>query len=210
MARGIVPWQIAFTYQKLIKAFREKEPEAIIKHTADLGHYIADAHVPLHTTSNYNGQQTGQIGIHAFWESRLPEMFASSYNLLVGKAQYVRSPLDSAWQIIKESHALVDSVLLIEKNLSKEFPPHLQRSYIPRNNILVATYSDQYASAYHYRMNGMVERRMRQSIQRIGSFWMSAWIDAGQPQLRSVYDTRKTSSSSEQSSGRILGREEWH
>src|SRR5690606_37925329 len=72
-ASGIVPWQVYFTYQKLVRAFREQDNDAIIRHSADLGHYVSDAHVPLHTTRNYNGQFTGQIGIHAFWESRLPE-----------------------------------------------------------------------------------------------------------------------------------------
>ncbi|WP_206365122.1 zinc dependent phospholipase C family protein [Sphingobacterium corticibacterium] len=209
-ANGIVPWQIYFTYQKLVKAFREKNTDAIIRHSADLGHYVSDAHVPLHTTRNYNGQLTGQIGIHAFWESRLPEMFADDYNLFVGKARYLDSPLDSAWAIIRESNALVDSVLLFEKELSNTFPKHLQRSYITRNNILISTYSDAYANAYHQRMQGMVEDRMRKSIQRTGSFWFSAWVDAGQPSLKGKFKADQNEGTSDIQQGEIIGREEWH
>ena len=66
-------------------AFIEKDSDKILKYSADLGHYIADAYVPLHTTENYNGQLTGQKGIHAFWESRLPELFSEDYNYLVDK-----------------------------------------------------------------------------------------------------------------------------
>lgn len=209
-ASGIVPWQIYFTYQKLVKAFREKNIDAIIRHSADLGHYVSDAHVPLHTTRNYNGQLTGQIGIHAFWESRLPEMFADDYNLFVGKARYLDSPLDSAWAIIRESNALVDSVLLFEKELSNTFPKHLQRSYITRNNILISTYSDAYANAYHQRMQGMVEDRMRKSIQRTGSFWFSAWVDAGQPSLKGKFKAGQNEGTSDKQQGKIIGREEWH
>ncbi|MBD1421439.1 zinc dependent phospholipase C family protein [Sphingobacterium chuzhouense] len=209
-ASGIVPWQIYFTYQKLVKAFRESNTNAIIRHSADLGHYVSDAHVPLHTTRNYNGQLTGQIGIHAFWESRLPEMFADGYNLFVGKAEYLDSPLDSAWVIVRESNALVDSVLLLEKELSNTFPKHLQRSYITRNNILISSYSDAYASAYHERMQGMVEDRMRKSIQRTGSFWFSAWVDAGQPSLKGKLKSDQKDEVTDVQQGKIIGREEWH
>ena len=49
-------------------------------------YYVGDAHVPLHTTENYNGKMTGQKGIHGFWESRLPEINADNYNFFVLKA----------------------------------------------------------------------------------------------------------------------------
>jgi len=209
-ARGVVPWQIYFTYQKLVRAFREKNINAIIRHSADLGHYVSDAHVPLHTTSNYNGQLTGQIGIHAFWESRLPEMFADDYNLFVGKAYYLDSPLDSAWTIVRESNLLVDSVLLLEKELSETFPKHLQRSYITRNNVLISTYSDAYANAYHQRMQGMVEDRMRKSILRTGSFWFSAWVDAGQPILDNKDRSVEKVDHVPVQNRNIIGRPEWH
>lgn len=209
-ASGIVPWQVYFTYQKLVQAFRKKDIDAIIRHSADLGHYVSDAHVPLHTTRNYNGQLTRQIGIHAFWESRLPEMFANDYNLFVGKAQYIENPLDSAWAIVRESHALVDSVLLLEKELSNTFPKHLQRSYITRNNVLISTYSDAYAQAYHQRMQGMVEERMRKSILRTGSFWFSAWVDAGQPVLNRKYTQNEKKDDTDVKNQKIIGREEWH
>lgn len=210
LAQGIVPWQIHFTYQKLVQAFIQNNVEKIIQYSADLGHYIADAHVPLHTTSNYNGQQTGQIGIHAFWESRIPEMFTSRYNLLVGKANYIESPLDTAWVIVKESNALVPDVLGIEKKLSTEFPKDKQRSYITRNNILIATYSDAYTAAYHEQMAGMVESRMRKSILRVGSFWFSAWVDAGQPKLSNKDLPKNKIENEETQSKKIIGREEWH
>ena len=209
-ASGMIPWQIYLTYLQLVKAFRSHNIDAIIRYSADLGHYVSDAHVPLHTTRNYNGQLTAQIGIHAFWESRLPEMFVEHYNLFVGKAYYLSSPLDSAWAIVRESNSLVDSVLFIEKELSRTFPKHLQRSYITRNNILVFTYSDAYATAYHQRMQGMVEDRMRKSIQRTGSFWFSAWVDAGQPVLDGKWETKQTDEQPTIPPGKIIGREEWH
>lgn len=211
IARGIVPWQIERSYRQLVHAFMEKDTRRIIRYSADLGHYVADAHVPLHTTQNYNGQYTGQIGIHAFWESRLPEMFASEYDLLVGRAQYIDDPLDYAWKIVESSHTLVDSVLSIEKTLSQTVPEHLRKSYIERNNILALNYSDYYASQYHMALQGMVARRMRASVHAVGSLWYSAWVDAGQPDLHKMNNSVETLLDTlPQPQGKIIGREEWH
>src|SRR5687767_8572638 len=62
-AYGIVPWHVNTMYYRLKEAFLLKDPDRILKISAELGHYIGDAHVPLHTTENYNGQRTGQEGI---------------------------------------------------------------------------------------------------------------------------------------------------
>ena len=40
-----------------------------------------------------------------------------------------------------------------------------------------------YSRAYQQMLHGMVERRMRSAILSVGSFWYSAWVDAGQPDL---------------------------
>jgi hypothetical protein len=62
--------------QRLTNAFKEKSVAKILKLSAELGHYIADSHVPLHASSNHDGQSTNQKGIHGFWESRVPELLA--------------------------------------------------------------------------------------------------------------------------------------
>ena len=53
--------------------------EDVLRTAADLGHYLADAHVPLHTTGNYNGQRTNQTGIHALWETHNVEHLMASH-----------------------------------------------------------------------------------------------------------------------------------
>jgi len=211
LKNGIVPWQINFTYQKLVKAFQIKDYKRIIKHSAELGHYIADAHVPLQTTKNFNGQVTDQVGIHAFWESRLPEMFSEKYNLLVGQAKYIDDPLEEAWRIIRESNVLVDSVLNIEADLSRQFKSSQKSSFIERNNQLVWTYSDNYATSYHKAMNGMVERRMRKTILRVASYWYSAWLESGQPDLSNIEKITIEDSleNIKISDKKPIGREEW-
>ncbi|RZJ66436.1 MAG: S1/P1 Nuclease [Flavobacterium sp.] len=183
-ANGIVPWQIQRTYFSLVKAFTTRDSIKILKYSADLGHYIGDAHVPLHTTANHNGQLTNQVGIHAFWESRLPELFSSRYNFVVGKAIYIENPLKEAWKILKHTHSLVDTVLTLEAKLAASFPTDKKFSFSERNNTVLKQYSLEYSRVYHDQMNQMVERQMRSAILEIGSFWYSAWVDAGQPELK--------------------------
>ncbi len=183
-AHGIVPWWIMVMHQRLKIAFAEKDMEQVLKLSADIGHYIADAHVPLHASSNHNGQKTDQLGIHAFWESRLPELFAEKqYDLLLGRADYLKEPLPFIWERVYESGAAADTVLGMEKDLSRMFADHERMSFEYRNNRLVRQFSEKYAARYHKQLNGMVERRMRASIYAIASFWYTAWVEAGQPDL---------------------------
>src|SRR5690606_16980487 len=134
--RGIVPWQIHLSYYQLVEAFKKRNTDQILRISADIGHYIADAHSPLHTTQNYNGQLSGQEGIHSFWESRLPELFAHQYNYFVGRANYIEQPLSYAWAMVEHSSGLTDSLLYIEKMLDKRTSPDQKFIYETRNNIL--------------------------------------------------------------------------
>ena len=120
---GTVPWEIQYQYYRLVNAFKNHDTTAILKISANLGHYIADAHVPLHLTQNYDGQLTRQQGIHALWESRLPELFSDRYNYYVGKARYIESPLNEAFKICRASFRCVDSTLRLERVIEKFFPP---------------------------------------------------------------------------------------
>ncbi len=179
---GILPFQVPLLYRQLVNAMIDGEVYKILHYSADLGHYVADAHVPLHTTSNYNGQLTNQIGIHAFWESRIPELFAAKeYDLLVGKAQYIDNIRDFIWQTVLESHQSVDSVLSVEKRLSQTFPKDRQYCFTERLESTVRIECEAYAAAYQEALNGMVEQRFQSSILAVGSLWYSAWVDAGQP-----------------------------
>jgi len=183
-AHGIAPWWIMVMKSRLQKAFEAGDADKILKLSADIGHYIADVHVPLHASSNHNGQKTEQHGIHGFWESRLPELYAEKeYDMLIGRANYLSDPAAWIWQRVRESAAAADSVLKIEKTLSNTHPPDLRFSFEQRNGMVVRQFSSVYAGFYHRRLNGMVERRMRTAILGVSSFWLSAWIDAGQPDL---------------------------
>ncbi|RKR82209.1 hypothetical protein BDD43_2380 [Mucilaginibacter gracilis] len=185
---GTVPWTIQHYYYKLVQAFKDKDTTAILRTSANLGHYIADAHVPLHLTENYNGQLTNQTGIHSFWETRVPELFSDGYNYNVGRAHYIESPLKEAWKICRKTFRCVDSVLVFERRLNATFTPDKKFEMVKRNGRKNKDYSVEYAAAYQTALHGMVERQMRAAILEIGCFWFSAWVDAGQPDLNKLID----------------------
>ncbi|WP_214071484.1 zinc dependent phospholipase C family protein [Mucilaginibacter sp. dw_454] len=183
---GTVPWTIQYNYYKLVNAFKGHDTTDILIASSNLGHYVADAHVPLHLTQNYNGQLTGQTGLHALWESRLPELFAANYNCYAGKARYIENPLKEAFKICQTSFSEVDSVLRIEKTLSKSYPDSKKYMMVMHGKRAVKDYSVAYSRDYQHLLHGMVQRRMRSAILSVGSFWYSAWVDAGQPDLNKL------------------------
>ncbi len=204
---GILPYHLLLMQERLTEAFRLGQVERILRLSADMGHYIGDAHVPLHTTENYNGQLTGQEGIHAFWESRIPELFADEeYDFFVGKAGYIEQPRDYFWEVVLDSHRLVEEVLRVERELSRTFPPDQQYCFEERLDATVRTQCRAYAEAYQARLGGQIERRMRAAILAVSSSWYTAWVDAGQPDLRPLLDAVVAEDAEPLPRGAVKGR----
>jgi hypothetical protein len=205
-AHGIVPWWIEIMLMRLTNAFKEKDQTKILKLSAEIGHYIADAHVPLHTCSNHNGQLTHQQGIHAFWESRVPELLAEKeWDFFIGHAVYIDKPLEFIWNRVLESAAAADTVLLMERKLNEHYPSSQKFSFEVRNGVTIRQYSTGYSVAYNKMLNNMIERRMRESIFAVASFWYTAWVNAGQPDLRTL--TKKVFSENDRKGFEELDRQ---
>ncbi len=185
-AHGIVPWNILFVMNQLTEAFKAKDVGRILKLSADLGHYVGYCHVPLHATSNYNGQKTGQKGIHALWESRLTELYFDTYNLYTGQGTYLNNTREAVWNAYEASFVLIDSVLRTERRVSKQVGELNKYSWEQRGAVMVKVYSKAFCQAYHLALGDMVEQRMRASIQLLASLIYTAWVDAGQPNLEHV------------------------
>lgn len=184
---GIVPWWLQTMLHRLTEAFREKNQAKILKLSAEIGHYIADSHVPLHASSNHNGQHTGQKGIHGFWESRIPELLADKeWDFFIGKAGFIKNPAGFIWKRVLESAAASDTVLRLERELTKKFPADQKFSFEDRNGVITRQYSAAFSKAYDALLKGMIERRMRQSVYAVASFWYTAWVNAGQPDLKTL------------------------
>jgi hypothetical protein len=185
---GILPWYILEMMEKLTKAFKEKRKTEILFIAADLGHYIGDAHMPLHTSANYDGQMTGQRGIHSLWESRIPEVFGSNYNYNVKEATVIENVEKETWRIIFSSHKLKDSLLAIDKKLREKVTEEKaikmgENGKPAKNKFGSVVYTDEYTKQLNTDLNGMVERQMRASIIATSNFWFTAWVNAGKPDL---------------------------
>ena len=184
---GVLPYHLYQMQKNLTEAFIQKDQHKILKLSAEIGHYLADAHVPLHTTLNYDGQLTHQEGIHAFWESRIPQLFADEhYDFWVGKANYIDSTRVFFWKVVRESHRLVEPTLQMEKEARQLFPSNQRFSADVKTGTGGKAQSAEYAKLYQDKLNGMVEKRMRDAILAVGSVWYTAWVDAGQPDLKNL------------------------
>ena len=213
---GIVPWHVNYTYQQLIWTFAdtsrnlEQKTRRILRLSADLGHYVGDLHVPLHSTSNYNGQKTNQVGIHALWESRIPPLFDTGYNYFVGRAKLYENPIDSIWKAISKSYFLVDSVLILEREATSIVGQSNKYTFISTEYATKREYSIPFCTAYNRLMGNMIEERMTKSILFLGSLWYTAWIEAGQPNLEGFptldYELEEKSKKPQQA--KMIGRQE--
>ncbi|MCC5943477.1 MAG: S1/P1 Nuclease [Bernardetiaceae bacterium] len=190
-AYGIVPWHIEVMTDRLTRAFRNKDVKQILLYSADLGHYIGDGNVPLHTTSNYNGQMSGQYGIHGFWESRLPELYSNEYDFFFEKgAEYEPDVLGRAWNAVTVAHLALDSVFRFERELTERMGDDQKFTFETRGRITVKAYSEPFSRAYHTMLGGQVERQMRSTIKMVADLWFTAWVNAGKPDLDALIEKR--------------------
>lgn len=195
MQYGILPWYIQEMMEKLTKAMRNKRKTEILFLAADLGHYIGDAHMPLHTTVEHDGQSTGQQGIHSFWEGQLPEIFGRDYKLYC-RAGYIENIGRTTWNLMDSSYSLVDRLLQPEHRMRTDNPKDKQ--YVMgtdgepvKSKFGSAVHNYEYSHVYHELLNGMVEQQMRKAIQLTASLWYTAWVNAGKPDL-STLDNEST------------------
>ncbi len=186
---GTVCWEILSLKDKLTRAFKNKQKDSILFYAADMGHYIADAHVPLHTSINYDGQLSGQRGIHSLWESVVPEIHIADYNLYQNhKATYLKSPQTTIWQSFRVSFSMLKTVLEEEKNASEGFTDKTKYKRSERYGKMRQDYTGEFAKAYAKRLGDTVNERLLESSRCVADFWFTCWVDAGCPNLKDITD----------------------
>ncbi|MEO6706081.1 MAG: zinc dependent phospholipase C family protein [Ginsengibacter sp.] len=193
---GYLPWYIQDLTKKLTEAFKKKNKSEILFIATDLSHYIGDANQPLHATSNYNGQLTNQKGVHSLWESTLPEMFRTSYTFKTDRAQYIAVIPAATLNIIARSNALVDTLLAAEMKVRNRFTiENMYKKDSSGKTVMFynsPVFSDEYAQQFNTALNGMIQKQLLRSIHDVASFWYTAWVDAGSPDLLSLDDPHLT------------------
>ncbi|MCL4510220.1 MAG: S1/P1 Nuclease [Bacteroidetes bacterium] len=184
MKNGLVPWRVGWEVDSLSAAMKAHNVPLVLHLSADLGHYVADMHVPLHATENYDGQMTGNIGVHFRWESGIPEHFGKDYSFTgIGNAVYIKHPVEHAFKILDHSYSLLDKVFRAD-SLAKAGIPKDQLYHVEKNDGRKEyIYSDEYYKRFNKELDGMVEAQMRAATRAVASYWYTAWVDAGKPKF---------------------------
>jgi hypothetical protein len=112
--QGTLPWATLASYDTLVACLERKDFDKAVLTAADLSHYVADGHMPLHITKNYNGQLTGNEGIHSRYESAMISMFIDEINFDQRHIQKVQNIEDFIFSYLYQSYNYVDSVLLAD------------------------------------------------------------------------------------------------
>ncbi|GGF19628.1 zinc dependent phospholipase C family protein [Hymenobacter cavernae] len=189
---GTVPWTVTEVKEQLTEAFKQRDTTAIIRLSADLGHYVSDAFVPLHTTENYDGQLTNQEGMHSLWESKLPERHIAEYKLDSDPGYYLKDPQGAIWQVVQSSYGFLGDTFDKEELVTRKFTPDTKYSYSHKFGKTRRAYSDAFADAYHKEVGGQVAYRLKQAPTMVASMWLTAWKDAGSPDLNALMAKKPT------------------
>jgi hypothetical protein len=171
---GMLPWREAEEFGNLRRAFEGFKrgagfaPTDVVLFSAFASHYIQDAHQPLHASNNYDGQLTGQSGVHSRFESALFDRFESRLTINPAPATAITNPRDAAFDALLASYQLVQPLLDADKEAigTKD------------------TYDDQYFEAFFSKVKPMLERRLADSITATASILAGAWEAAGKPELK--------------------------
>ena len=195
---GYVPYWIMVMKDRLTTAFRKGQQDSILFYATDMAHYIEDAHVPLHTTVNYDGQLTDQKGLHSLWESTVPELTIKDFNLKADKkASYLKHPEKNIWRAVRQSFSLVPTVLQTERDESKGFTDSTKYRYQKRNGRDVRSYSRAFALAYAKQLQPTINKQALRAANMVADFWYTCWVDAGRPDLTSLLTKKWDAASAE-------------
>jgi hypothetical protein len=170
---GLLPWREAEMYGNLrrgFEGFRRQAPYAasdVVLFTAVASHYIQDAHQPLHATNNYDGQLTGNVGIHARFERDLIERFASRLTLTPAAPKVILSPVADSFDVLLEGHKLVDGILKADSEAAAGKD----------------VYDDDYFEKLFVKVKPLLERRLSESISATVGIIVGAWEAAGKPRI---------------------------
>jgi hypothetical protein len=164
---GVLPWQIGEFSLRLTKALKDNNWEEAKLDAAALAHYVADAHDPLHTTQNFDGQLSRETGLADRYEIRLLDRYSRLFILHPDDAVKIGDPTEYAFQMCLEANTWVDSVILADMRAREGLPD----------------YTDDYFDRFYSQAGHNVMREINEAAHDAGSYWYTAWLNAGRPQL---------------------------
>ena len=169
---GLVPWRAQEIYDKLRDAFRTLSTspwsrDDVKLFSAVISHYTADSFQPFHAAVNYDGQLTGQQGIHSRFETELFDRYQDKLKIAPGPLAPVPNAREFIFSTLTDSFSFVEPILAADKQATQG------RDF----------YDDAYFAMMFERTGPIMEKRMSAAISGIASLITQAWIDAGKPAL---------------------------
>ena len=172
-ANGILPWTTQETLNSLTVALKEKNRDKALIYAADLGHYVADGHQPMHTTVNYNGQLTDQKGVHFRYEVTMVDMHIDTLEDVVDSSNinYIKDPLSFIFNYISNANSVNDVLLDADKLAHQETG---------------STESDDYYRIMWFRTKYVTEMQFKTAEEDLSSLLYTAWVNAGKPTFSDI------------------------
>jgi len=166
-ANGLLPWQIGVYSQKLTEALHEGKWEEAKLYAAILASYVAAAHDPFNTTDNADGRLSGQNGISERFGTALVDRYSSYFFMRPNDAVFISDPTDHAFEACLGSHSWLETVLYADRESRRG----------------LNAYTDEYYDHFYNQAGAVLIRQLSEAATDVGSFWFTAWKNAGQPQL---------------------------
>jgi len=164
---GLLPWQIGLYSQKLTDALRAHNWEDAKLSAAILAHYVAAAHDPFNTTANSDGKLSDQPGVNERFGFGLVDRYQLFFFVKPNDATLIRDPTDHAFEMSFSAHAWLENILLADRRAHEGLP----------------AYTDEYYDRFYAQAGAVLIRQLSDASTDVGSYWMTAWINAGRPQL---------------------------
>ena len=179
--QGTVLWVIQRRYGELVEAFKSRKIGSIRLAAADLCHYVSDLHQPFHATGNYDGQKTGQEGIHSRFESDLVKNMEPRLRFESAPLRRYPKPSEAMYQVALDSLQWVDNILTADVQIVDELA--IDRSRYADVPVPERRFPDPYYERLEQRLGAMTQSRMSAAAVTIASLWQQAWKEAGRSEF---------------------------
>jgi hypothetical protein len=166
---GLLPWQIGIYSKKLTDAFQDHNWAEAKVSAATVAHYVAAAHDPFNTTINFDGKLSGQLGVRERFDSFLVDRYQLFFFVKPNEAAFISDPTDHAFEMALEAHSWLENILLADRRAHQN----------------LTGYTDEYYDHFYAQAGAVLVRQLSDASTDIGSYWMTAWINAGRPALPS-------------------------
>ena len=177
---GVAPWTITDLLAKMTDAMRTNDWLWAARCGAAMSHYVADLHMPLHCTLNFNGQETWQHGLHTRLESDMTKAFFQPDMITPAPAVYVEDPFRAVMEWTAHSAARV--------------PDILKADIIAKRSAGGRIDTESYYRKLWELTGDTVVAQIEDAVTHLSSLWYTAWVDAGKPPIPEPFDELPTPS----------------